>query len=72
MPLLSGFSRRPAWPTLEEATPGLRSAAITACPLGRGAARLAGMTPIAVRPGLALDALAEEWPQHDLYLVHLT
>lgn len=72
MPLLSGFSRRPAWPTLEELY-GLRSAAITACPLGRGAARLAGMTPIAVRPGLAaLDALTEEWPQHDLYLVHLT
>ncbi len=69
--LLNGFSRRPAWPTLEEQY-GLRAAAITECPLARGVARLAGLTLIAADPGLegALSAAARQKPADDLLVVH--
>jgi len=73
MVLLRGFSRRPEWPTLDE-TYGLRAGIVTACPLARGVARLAGIeaVPAGADADTILTAARRTLAHCDLAVVHLS
>ncbi len=72
MALLRGFSKRPDWPTLNEAF-GLRCAAVAGYPMYRGLARLVGMEILETGDTLdeELQALERHWDDYDFFYLHV-
>lgn len=72
MVLLRGFSKRPDWPSMQEAF-GLRGAAIAAYPMYRGLARLLGMQIIETGDTLEeeIATLERHWSDFDFFYVHV-
>lgn len=72
MALLRGFSKRPDWPTVNEAF-GLRCAAVAGYPMYRGLARLVGMEILETGDTLdeELQALERHWDGYDFFYLHV-
>jgi 2,3-bisphosphoglycerate-independent phosphoglycerate mutase len=72
MVLLRGFSKKPHWPTMEEAF-GLKSASIAAYPMYRGVAKLVGMEVLETGDDMEeeLGVLERHWDDYDYFFVHV-
>jgi len=72
MILLRGFSKKPNWPTFEEAF-GLKSAAIAAYPMYRGLAKLLGMNILETGTTIKdeFTTLENNWDHYDFFYVHV-
>jgi 2,3-bisphosphoglycerate-independent phosphoglycerate mutase len=72
MILLRGFSKKPNWPTFEEAF-GLKSAAIAGYPMYKGLARLLDMDIL--ETGITINdeftTLEENWNGYDFFYLHV-
>jgi 2,3-bisphosphoglycerate-independent phosphoglycerate mutase len=72
MVLLRGFSKKPQWPTMEQAF-GLKSAAIASYPMYRGLAKLLGMEIIETGQTVEEEfkTLKDTWNKYDFFYVHV-
>ncbi|MCK4332132.1 MAG: 2,3-bisphosphoglycerate-independent phosphoglycerate mutase [Thermoplasmatales archaeon] len=72
MVLLRGFSKKPNWPTFEEAF-GLKSAAIAAYPMYRGLAKLLGMNILEAGTTIKdeFTTLENNWDDYDFFYLHI-
>lgn len=72
MILLRGFSKKPNWPTFEEAF-GLKSAAIAGYPMYKGLAKLLDMDIL--ETGITINdeftTLEENWNDYDFFYLHV-
>ena len=72
MVLLRGFSKKPNWPTFEEAF-GLKSAAIAGYPMYKGLAKLLDMDIL--ETGITINdeftTLEENWNDYDFFYLHV-
>jgi 2,3-bisphosphoglycerate-independent phosphoglycerate mutase len=72
MVLLRGFSKRPDWPSVEQAF-GLRAAAIASYPMYRGVGKLVGMEALEAGKSVAaeFDKLEAHWDDFDFFFLHV-
>ncbi|UCF11998.1 MAG: 2,3-bisphosphoglycerate-independent phosphoglycerate mutase [Thermoplasmatales archaeon] len=72
MLLLRGFSKKPDWPTIEDAF-GLKSAAIASYPMYRGLAKLLGMHILEIGKTVKdeFNTLTDKWDEFDFFYLHV-
>jgi len=72
MILLRGFSKKPNWPTMEDAF-GLKSAAIAAYPMYRGLAKLLGINILETGTTVKdeFSTLEDNWNDYDFFYLHV-
>jgi 2,3-bisphosphoglycerate-independent phosphoglycerate mutase len=72
MILLRGFSKKPNWPSMQEAF-GLKSAAIAGYPMYRGVSKLIGMDILEIGSTIKdeFTTLENHWADYDFFYLHV-